>query len=712
MIIDVQYLINNKISKSFNQSFLTGQKENYLYLHQSCNTGRMLPNCFLRLPVFLFLLLNSITALCFSQVVKPINNKQFSADIGNFKKQTVYGNDSCFKSYELCSNGVYPATINGGLAAPGPYYGCLNSAPNPSWFHFKILQDAPSLTIRLESTRDIDYICWGPFYDSLNTCDSLTFNKVVNCSYSAEITEELNMYDLHEGKYYILLVTNYSNLPCDINVSIADSVGIIGNHLPLSISLENPECNVLQLSATGGFNSYQWNTGATSQSIIITDTGNYTVIGKLPGTCDAFNKIAVTELIPPFNAGAITIPDSTYCHSTSLTAPGGYISYLWNTGDTTQIIQVSEGGTYSVIVFNSDSCIGFSAIEVSDPLPPFPAGQIMISDSTYCYTTVLTAPEGYPTYRWNTGDTTQSIIVSHKGTYSFVSTDNEGCDVFSQITVNAPNKPYDDQGICVVSYDKATSGNTLIIDKVLNVGIDSIFIYRSDEINNYSKIASISINDSGIVQDQSSDPDHFAYNYRLKIKDTCGRVSSYSQSHKTMLLAAELASNRMVNLTWSPYEGVDYYEYHVFRSTNNEPEVLINLVNSSQHSCSDLMPSFGLNSYQVKVIKPDYCLTDPTQFISANSNIVEVNVLSIGETGNETIRIIPNPAKDFIAVNCDNSWIGREYSVHDFTGRIIITGIITDVKMKIDLSSLDSGLYTFSVDSGIKPYLLKLVIQN
>ena len=68
---------------------------------------------------------------------------------------------------------------------------------------------------------DIDFCCWGPFDDPIEPCpNGLTANKVVSCSYSAAATEHCNIpATAQTGEYYILVITNYSNQPCNINFS-------------------------------------------------------------------------------------------------------------------------------------------------------------------------------------------------------------------------------------------------------------------------------------------------------------------------------------------------------------------------------------------------------------------------------------------------------------------------------------------------------------
>jgi len=128
--------------------------------------------------------------------------------------------DICVESEPFCTSNLYqfPAGVNSGTAESGPNYGCLGTQPNPAWYHMKIAQSG-TINIHMFSTplRDIDFICWGPFDDPVDPCTAqLTSNKIVDCSYSPNPTEDCFIPNGQVGEYYILLITNYSNQPCDI----------------------------------------------------------------------------------------------------------------------------------------------------------------------------------------------------------------------------------------------------------------------------------------------------------------------------------------------------------------------------------------------------------------------------------------------------------------------------------------------------------------
>jgi len=106
------------------------------------------------------------------------------------------------------------------------------------------------------------------------------------------------------------------------------------------------------LSGNGGI-GYVWSTAETTQAISVTPTLNttYTVTGTDGNGCQNTDQVVVVVMAPP--SAAIT-GDTITCtgQAVSLTAAGGN-NYVWNTGETTQIISVSPGTTttYTVVAF-------------------------------------------------------------------------------------------------------------------------------------------------------------------------------------------------------------------------------------------------------------------------------------------------------------------------------------------------------------------------
>ncbi len=115
----------------------------------------------------------------------------------------------------------------------------------------------------------------------------------------------------------------------------------------------------------------------------------------------------------------------------TLTANDGF-NYLWNTGATTQSIEVSEAGSYSVTIDDGQGCTATANIFVIESPDETPTVNLS-GDAKFCAggELILTSSPA-ASYAWTGGGAGQSITVTESGTYSVTI---EGvCDTF----VSAP----------------------------------------------------------------------------------------------------------------------------------------------------------------------------------------------------------------------------------------------------------------------------------
>jgi len=235
---------------------------------------------------------------------------------------------------------------------------------------------------------------------------------------------------------YRVLVGNASG--CS---QLSTATAIVVNALPtatMSASGSTTFCqgDSVVLSAPAGY-SYLWSNGATTQSISAKTAGSYTV------TLTNANGCSATSAATSVTVNTIAVPSVSANGSTSfcqggtvtLSAPSGYSSYLWSTGQSSQSITVSASGSYSVTVTNAAGCTSSSAA-TSVVVSALPVASVSASGSTtFCMgdSVVLSAPAGY-SYLWSTGATTQSITVTSAGSYSVTLTNTAGCSATSAAT--------------------------------------------------------------------------------------------------------------------------------------------------------------------------------------------------------------------------------------------------------------------------------------
>ncbi|MBI3500627.1 MAG: PKD domain-containing protein [Bacteroidetes bacterium] len=184
------------------------------------------------------------------------------------------------------------------------------------------------------------------------------------------------------------------------------------------------------------FTSYQWNTGQTTDSIMINSSGSYAVsVTNIFG----FTSSDTIKVIYPGNFSPF--PDTTICYGTSINwntqlNKTGY-TFLWQDGSTDSLIAITKAGTYSVQVSDTNGCTFYSS-------------PIIISVDSFSYTTTLgkdtsicsgasigltVGASQAVNYLWSTGATSSSIVVTTSGTYSVTVQNNLGCTAKDTINV-------------------------------------------------------------------------------------------------------------------------------------------------------------------------------------------------------------------------------------------------------------------------------------
>jgi gliding motility-associated-like protein len=186
----------------------------------------------------------------------------------------------------------------------------------------------------------------------------------------------------------------------------------------LTLNANNPGC------------SYQWSTGATSQTIVINTTGAYAVTVTDPNCQTDRDTINVT-FSQTLNVDLGN--DTVLCQSVSLMLNAGNpgSTYLWSTNETSQTIQVTSPGKYWVSV-SDQNCNNTDTIVVSVIYPPDLGVDISMCKQNQI---VLDAGASAGNYLWSTGENTQIIVVTQPGKY-WVQISKANCSTSDTIVVN------------------------------------------------------------------------------------------------------------------------------------------------------------------------------------------------------------------------------------------------------------------------------------
>ena len=257
---------------------------------------------------------------------------------------------------------------------------------------------------------------------------SLSFRWDPGDGNSAEAVNPVITYP-HEGTYKVTLIAVTAHGCSDtatgqavVNplpvVELGDSIFHCGNSYLLDAGDEGV--------------SYKWSTNAVSQTLEVIQSGTYSVEVTSASGCKARDDVAVNLNKPvQVNLGGTAIDA---CDSVILDAgyPGG--TYLWNNGENTRKIRVTETGEYAVVVQNQ-GCSGSGNVLVTihtSPVMDLGAGR------TACEGSVVSIDAGNHPYKytWSTGDTGRIIKVISSGIYSVAASDINGCRGNDEVTVS------------------------------------------------------------------------------------------------------------------------------------------------------------------------------------------------------------------------------------------------------------------------------------
>lgn len=169
--------------------------------------------------------------------------------------------------------------------------------------------------------------------------------------------------------------------------------------------------------------SYLWNTGETSRQITVQQAGNYWV-KVFDGKCHN----ADTAMLQVFDLGNYGLPpDTAFCDKVyyPLNPGNQFVSYQWNTEQSTAQIIARDKGKYLVEMTSKEGCKVSDSINiVLNPLPNVGLG----NDTTICEAVNLTLDAGLAeSYLWHDGSAERTLKTEEKGIYSVIIKDINGC---------------------------------------------------------------------------------------------------------------------------------------------------------------------------------------------------------------------------------------------------------------------------------------------
>jgi PKD repeat protein len=249
---------------------------------------------------------------------------------------------------------------------------------------------------------------------------------------------------------YSVTVTSASGCKASTTVTVSNStitVPIINGTNTICAG-DNTTLAITQQPAT----TYQWNTGYIGANLYVSVPSRtsasaitYTVTATNSAGCSTVGvKVLKTNPAPIVSidgqasfcqGGSATLTANTYPTSSGMT-------YLWNTGVTTRTAVFVTAATFSVMVTDTNGCIGVARKVTS--IPPTPTVNIL-GDTSFCTSSTINLMASTLVsncrYKWSTGDTLPMINIGVSGIYVVTTTSSAGCTATNRKIVVAKPLP-------------------------------------------------------------------------------------------------------------------------------------------------------------------------------------------------------------------------------------------------------------------------------
>jgi gliding motility-associated-like protein len=240
------------------------------------------------------------------------------------------------------------------------------------------------------------------------------------------------------GTYFVTVTDFCGGTYSDtVIVTLSSETGV-----ELGLDIIKCIADTITITAPDGFVRYSWTpaykTGLTDsrELRVFTDIETvYELTAERASGCISTDVLRVSI----YNQKTIDLgPDTTICINNiiPLNAGAGFITYEWNTGESTQTINADSAGVYLVKAIDQNGCISRDTITIQQ------LAGLSVSlgpDTTLCDgEIVLDAGDGFGSYLWSNGSTERKITVDQPGIYYVTVTGHAICGASDTIEVRQP----------------------------------------------------------------------------------------------------------------------------------------------------------------------------------------------------------------------------------------------------------------------------------
>lgn len=184
------------------------------------------------------------------------------------------------------------------------------------------------------------------------------------------------------------------------------------------------------------FTSYKWNTGETTDSIMINKDGSYSVSVK-----NLFEFTSSDTIHVKYPGNFKPFRDTAICYGSSIEwntkLKKSHYIFNWQNNSTDSFFTITQPGRYYVVVTDTNGCKRYSdTINVSIDI--FSQTASLGTDLTMCSGNSISLTSGAAQaidYLWSTGEITSAIAIQNSGTYFVTVKNTYGCIAKDTINV-------------------------------------------------------------------------------------------------------------------------------------------------------------------------------------------------------------------------------------------------------------------------------------
>lgn len=187
---------------------------------------------------------------------------------------------------------------------------------------------------------------------------------------------------------------------------------------------------VAALDAGPGYSGYQWSTGATTQTISVTNPGQYWVTVTNDQGCQRTDTVGA-YVVQPMNI------DTSVCDSfVANLAQAGAVQYNWYDSTSNPIKSITQSGNYYADVTFQGGCTLRDSVSVSVITSP----KVELGPPLSLCDFQLSLDASYPgvSFNWSTGATTPSVTVNQPGVYWVTLQNSSGCTGTDTLAIGPP----------------------------------------------------------------------------------------------------------------------------------------------------------------------------------------------------------------------------------------------------------------------------------